>query len=53
LWVGEARDAVALGELKKARSVADRVGTLRQYVLPVFETCPIGAITRSEAHDSP
>jgi hypothetical protein len=46
-WVGEARDAVALGELK-TRSIADREGTLRRYVLPVFAARPIGAITRTE-----
>jgi integrase len=48
LWVGEARDAVALGDLK-ARSVADREGTLARYVLPTFATRPVGAITRAEA----
>ncbi len=45
LWVGDARDAVALGDLK-ARSVADREGTLRRYILPVFAARPVGSITR-------
>jgi hypothetical protein len=45
LWVGEARDAVAMRELK-ARTIADREGVLRRYVLPRFAAVPIGAITR-------
>jgi integrase len=50
LWVGEARDAVALGDLK-ARSVADREGTLRRYILPAFAARPVGSITRTDARE--
>ena len=50
LWVGEARDAVALGDLK-ARSIADREGTLRRYILPGSRLRPIGAITRADARE--
>ena len=49
-WVREARDAVALGELK-ARSVSDREGALRRYVLPTFATRPVGGISRTDARD--
>jgi integrase len=48
MWIGEARDAVALGDLKP-RTAADREGVLRRYVLPTFAARPVGAITRQEA----
>lgn len=48
MWVAEARDAAALGELK-SRTAADREAVLRRYVLPTFAARPVGAITRPEA----
>ena len=50
MWVREARDAVALGELK-ARTVADREGALRRYILPTFATRPVGGISRTDARE--
>jgi integrase len=48
MWVDEARDAAALGDLK-ARTADDRAAVLRRYVLPTFAARPVGAITRPEA----
>lgn len=48
MWIGEARDAVALGDLKP-RTAADRDGVLRRYVLPTFAARPVGTITKAEA----
>jgi integrase len=50
LWIGEARDAVALGELKQ-RSITDREGTLRRYVLPRFASVPVCSISRTDARE--
>lgn len=49
-WVQEARDAVALGELKQ-RTVVDREGALRRYVSPRFAAVPVGAISRTDARE--
>jgi integrase len=49
-WVSEARDALALGELK-ARSVTDREGVLRRYVLPEFADRPVGTISTTVARE--
>lgn len=50
LWVREAQDAVALGDLKQ-RTATDRADVLRRYVLPQWASRPVGGITKPEASE--